>query len=95
MWSCKNAKYPVIFSAIYGVNFCSGARKAFATLANNILRVAALNSVGTFVLFLGKLAVVIATVLCGVQIMHVSLTAQTHTFDIYDILTKDPKRWSK
>ena len=77
---CKNAKYRVIFSAIYGVNFCSGARKAFATLANNILRVAALNSVGTFVLFLGKLAVVIATVVCGVQIMHVSLSYCSNSY---------------
>ena len=41
-----------------------------------MLRVAALNSVGTFVLFLGKLTVVIATVVCGVQIMNVSVTAQ-------------------
>ncbi len=35
-------------------NFCKAARKAFLLLAANVLRVAAINSVGTFVLFLGK-----------------------------------------
>ena len=64
-------EFSITFAAIYGVNFCSGARKAFSTLSNNVLRVAALNSVGTFVLFLGKVVVVVATVLVGIQIMHV------------------------
>jgi solute carrier family 44 protein 1 (choline transporter-like protein) len=44
-------------------------------LSNNILRVAALNSVGTFVLFLGKLAVVVSTILIGVQILDVRMQA--------------------
>jgi len=56
--------------AIYGYNFCKAARKAFSLLASNILRVAAINSVGTFVLFLGKAAVVASTVLIGIQIMQ-------------------------
>ena len=37
----------------------------------NALRVAAINSVGAFVLQLGKLTVVVATVLIGMQIMKV------------------------
>ena len=37
----------------------------------NILRVAAINSVGTFVLFLGKIIVVIGTVFCGMRLMQV------------------------
>ena len=55
--------------AIYGYNFCKAAQKAFSLLTANILRVAAINSVGTFVLFLGKLAVVASTVVCGLKIM--------------------------
>ena len=56
--------------AIYGYNFCKAAQKAFSLLTSNILRVAAINSVGTFVLFLGKVAVVVSTVFIGVEIMH-------------------------
>lgn len=56
--------------AIYGYNFCKAAQKAFSLLTSNILRVAAINSVGTFVLFLGKVAVVTSTVFIGAQIMQ-------------------------
>jgi len=44
--------------AITGHSFCKSARSAFATLVLNAGRVAALNSIGDFVLFLGKIAVV-------------------------------------
>ena len=57
--------------SIHGCNFCSGCFKAFKLLANNILRVAAINTVGDFVLFLGKLAVVVATVLIGIEIVEI------------------------
>ena len=56
--------------AIYGYNFCQAAKKAFGLLTSNILRVAAINSVGTFVLFLGKIAVVISSAFIGVEIMQ-------------------------
>ena len=55
--------------SIHGCNFCVGCYKAFKVLANNILRVAAINTVGDFVLFLGKLAVVAATVFIGIEIV--------------------------
>ena len=58
--------------AIYGYSFCTAARKAFSLLAANVLRVAAINSVGAFVLFLGKVAVVVSTVLIGIQIVDAS-----------------------
>jgi len=38
-------------------------------LGNNILRVTAINTVGDFVLFLGKLAVVVATIFIGIEIV--------------------------
>ncbi|XP_049862995.1 choline transporter-like protein 1 isoform X2 [Schistocerca gregaria] len=55
--------------AIHGHSFCKAGKQAFKLLASNALRVAAINSVGDFVLFLGKAMVVIATVVCGVQML--------------------------
>ena len=66
--SCKY--YFFHHTAIYGYNFCSGARRAFKMLTSNVMRVAAINSVGTFVLFLAKVAVVTATVFIGMAIMR-------------------------
>ncbi|XP_054015045.1 choline transporter-like protein 1 isoform X2 [Hylaeus anthracinus] len=59
-----------IETAIYGCNFCTGGRKAFQALASNILRVAAINSVGDFVLFLGKVLVVTLTVVSGIYLVQ-------------------------
>lgn len=50
----KNAYIEI---AIYGFSFCSAAKKAFGTLLSNVLRVAALNIIGTFVLFMVKVLV--------------------------------------
>ncbi|XP_074640243.1 choline transporter-like protein 1 [Tubulanus polymorphus] len=44
--------------AIYGYSFCKAAQKAFSLIVSNALRVAAINSVGDFVLFIGKLSTV-------------------------------------
>ncbi|XP_076281785.1 choline transporter-like protein 1 isoform X2 [Lasioglossum baleicum] len=59
-----------IETAIYGCNFCTGGRKAFHALSSNILRVAAINSVGDFVLFLGKVLVVTLTIVSGIYLMQ-------------------------
>ncbi|KAK7508117.1 hypothetical protein BaRGS_00000356, partial [Batillaria attramentaria] len=56
--------YTVI--AVSGRNFCSSARKAFGIMASNALRVAALNSIGDFLLFMSKLAVMAATGAVGI-----------------------------
>uniref|UniRef100_A0A672JAY4 Choline transporter-like protein 2 n=1 Tax=Salarias fasciatus TaxID=181472 RepID=A0A672JAY4_SALFA len=47
-----------IMIAIYGKNFCSSARDAFFLLMRNIIRVAVLDKVTDFLLFLGKLLIV-------------------------------------
>uniref|UniRef100_A0A8C9WSK5 Choline transporter-like protein n=1 Tax=Scleropages formosus TaxID=113540 RepID=A0A8C9WSK5_SCLFO len=47
-----------IMMAIYGKNFCSSARDAFFLLMRNIVRVAVLDKVTDFLLFLGKLLIV-------------------------------------
>ncbi|XP_060578387.1 choline transporter-like protein 1 isoform X1 [Ruditapes philippinarum] len=51
--------------AIEGTNFCKSAVKSFTTLVTNALRVAAINSVGDFILFLGKIGVMAATAAVG------------------------------
>ncbi|XP_033645183.1 choline transporter-like protein 1 [Asterias rubens] len=53
--------------AIYGYGFCKAAQKAFSLLVANVLRVAAINSVGDFVLLLGKAVVVAVVVVIGMQ----------------------------
>ncbi|XP_030052905.1 choline transporter-like protein 2 isoform X2 [Microcaecilia unicolor] len=47
-----------IMIAIYGTNFCTSARNAFLLLMRNIVRVAVVDKVTDFLLFLGKLLVV-------------------------------------
>ncbi|VVC24458.1 Hypothetical protein CINCED_3A005258 [Cinara cedri] len=56
--------------AIYGDNFCRSGQLAFKNITSNVLRVAAINSVGDFVLFLGKVLVVTSTVLLGFKILE-------------------------
>lgn len=41
-------------TAINSTNFCTSARDAFLILVENALRVATINTVGDFVLFMGK-----------------------------------------
>ena len=53
------AKFSFTITAIYGYNFCKSAATAFGILLKNVLRVAAINSVGFFILFLGKIGVVV------------------------------------
>eukprot|EP00117_Sycon_ciliatum_P016898 scpid45268/ scgid16126/ Choline transporter-like protein 2; Solute carrier family 44 member 2 len=50
----KNAYIEI---AVYGYNFCKGARKAFKLLLANVLRVATLNGVTSFLLFMGRMIV--------------------------------------
>ncbi|KAK5642484.1 hypothetical protein RI129_008651 [Pyrocoelia pectoralis] len=55
---------------IHGYNFCRAGRQAFQVLATNALRVATINSVGDFILFLGKVLVVAAIVLIGIELIQ-------------------------
>ncbi|CAC5407572.1 SLC44A1 [Mytilus coruscus] len=51
--------------AIYGYSFCRGAQKAFLLIVSNALRVAVINSIGDFVLFLGKLSTMAIVLVIG------------------------------
>jgi len=62
------SKNAFIMVAIYGSSFCSGGRKAFKLILRNVLRVATVNWVGDFLLFLIKLLVVGEIVLIAIGI---------------------------
>ncbi|XP_028832907.1 choline transporter-like protein 1 [Denticeps clupeoides] len=57
-------------TAINSTNFCTSARDAFIILVENALRVAAINTVGDFILFLGKVLVVSCTAFAGVLLLN-------------------------
>lgn len=58
-------------TAIYGHSFCKSAQRAFTVIVSNALRVAAINSVGDFLLFLGKLAVTASVVVIALEFFQV------------------------
>uniref|UniRef100_A0A668A484 Choline transporter-like protein n=1 Tax=Myripristis murdjan TaxID=586833 RepID=A0A668A484_9TELE len=57
-------------TAINSTSFCTSARDAFVILVENALRVAAINAVGDFVLFLGKVLIVTSTAFAGVLLLN-------------------------
>lgn len=60
--------YTVI--AMQGINFCSAARRAFSVLVSNALQLATVNSIGDFILFLGKCFVTAVTGSIGLLLMR-------------------------
>lgn len=59
-----------IASAINGTSFCTSAKDAIVILVENALRVAAINTVGDFVLLLGKLLIVFITGFVGIILLN-------------------------
>ncbi|XP_058654793.1 choline transporter-like protein 1 isoform X3 [Onychostoma macrolepis] len=57
-------------TAINSTSFCTSARDAFMILVENALRVATINTVGDFVLFLGKILIVTCTAFTGVLALN-------------------------
>lgn len=58
-------------TAIRGTGFCASAQIAFTTIASNALRVATINSVGDFILFLGKCTVTAITAILTTVLLKV------------------------
>nr|XP_054770160.1 choline transporter-like protein 2 isoform X2 [Lytechinus pictus] len=58
----KNA---YILVAVYGKNFCTSAKEAFFLLLRNIVRVAVVNKITDFLLFLGQLLIVALVVVAA------------------------------
>jgi len=67
-------------TAIEGKSFCPAAKRAFGIIASNVLRVAAINSVGAFVLFLGKVGVMAAT--CAISVLWLKSNEDLHFFAV-------------
>nr|XP_057947616.1 choline transporter-like protein 1 [Doryrhamphus excisus] len=57
-------------TAINSTSFCTSARDAFTILVENALRVAAINTVGDFVLFLAKVLIVACTAFASVLALN-------------------------
>lgn len=57
-------------TAINSTNFCTSARDAFLILVENAVRVATINTVGDFLLFLGKVLIVSCTAFAGVLALN-------------------------
>ncbi|XP_054595405.2 choline transporter-like protein 1 isoform X1 [Nothobranchius furzeri] len=57
-------------TAINSTSFCWSARDAFVILVENALRVATINAVGDFVLFLGKVLIMTSTAFAGVVLLN-------------------------
>ncbi|XP_043841509.1 choline transporter-like protein 1 isoform X2 [Dromiciops gliroides] len=57
-------------TAINSTNFCTSAKDAFVILVENALRVATINTVGDFMLFLGKILIVCCTALAGIMLLN-------------------------
>ncbi|XP_053558594.1 choline transporter-like protein 1 isoform X2 [Bombina bombina] len=57
-------------TAINSTNFCTSAKDALVILVENVLRVATINTVGDFVLFLGKILIVCSTGLAGILLLN-------------------------
>lgn len=69
----KKVQFLIWSKAIFGHSFCTGAKKAFLLILENALRVAAINSIGDFVLFLGKLSTMAVVLVVGNEFFQVSL----------------------
>jgi solute carrier family 44 protein 1 (choline transporter-like protein) len=67
-----NANAYTIIS-IEGVSFCTAAQKAFSIIVENSFRMATINSVGDFLLFLAKISVSSLTLLLGVFLLDVPI----------------------
>ncbi|XP_059830854.1 choline transporter-like protein 1 isoform X2 [Hypanus sabinus] len=59
-----------IATAINGTSFCTSAKDALVILVENAMRVAAINTVGDFVLLLGKLLIVLVTGITGIILLN-------------------------
>jgi solute carrier family 44 (choline transporter-like protein), member 2/4/5 len=50
-------RYAFIITAVYSYNFCKAAKTAISLITSNVLRVAVVNNIANFILFLSNLAI--------------------------------------
>ncbi|GFQ87784.1 choline transporter-like protein 1 [Trichonephila clavata] len=63
------SKNAYIMIAISGESFCTSARKSFGSLTANILKLAAVDCIGDFILFIGKMGVTISVAFIALEIL--------------------------
>jgi len=59
--------------AIHGYSFTTSARRAFSIISSNTLKIAIINSIGDFILLVGKLCVIFVTVIIGIEMIKEKL----------------------
>merc|ERR1712072_1328646 len=59
------ARQAYIMVAMYGYNFCKASIMAVMLITSNVLQVAAVNAINRYVMFLGKLVVVVSCIIAG------------------------------
>jgi choline transporter-like protein 2/4/5 len=102
LWCCVNCclkclerfidflnKNSFIMIAIHGWGFCKAAKEAFLLLLRNALRVAAVNVLGDFLLFLGNLVVTAGCVMLAFGYFKVCETPATATTATCKVLGSD------
>lgn len=62
----------MFYAAIFGDGFWTSGKRAFNVLTSNVAKVATINSVGDFVMFLGKLVVAGCATGFGAWLLQVS-----------------------
>ncbi|KAI8824855.1 plasma-membrane choline transporter-domain-containing protein [Fimicolochytrium jonesii] len=77
----KNAYVEI---AVYGYSFCTAARMAMQLIAANIVRMVVVHKVGTFLIFVGKLCIVLITTLGGLGLL-VHLEGKDQVFANYAV----------
>eukprot|EP01112_Ceratiomyxa_fruticulosa_P007124 TRINITY_DN183_c0_g1_i1.p1 TRINITY_DN183_c0_g1~~TRINITY_DN183_c0_g1_i1.p1 ORF type:complete len:709 (+),score=136.87 TRINITY_DN183_c0_g1_i1:277-2403(+) len=75
----KNA---YIMVAMYGYSFCGGARRAFGLILKNILRVAAINWVSSFLTFLSKLFICAVTTIASFLVIRMDKTISFYAIPV-------------
>ncbi|XP_015793685.1 choline transporter-like protein 1 [Tetranychus urticae] len=71
----KNA---YIVMAIHGYSFSTSAKRAFSILSSNTLKIATINSIGDFLLLLGKLSVISLTLIVGTELTKEKMDKLNH-----------------
>lgn len=59
------ARQAYIMVAMYGYNFCKASIMAVMLITSNVLQVAAVNAINRYVMFLGKLVVIVSCLISG------------------------------
>lgn len=75
------SKNAFIIMSFYGTSFCTAGRKAFDLISKNFLGVAAVQSVGDFVLTLARISIVLLIFFISIELIFVGFLIRMSTFN--------------